>query len=260
MRQDADEQDLGEDNNATSNLKGLIESLTPQKKRKLNGRKSLHVGAAKGILGKRPAELDEDQDDEGLTPQQLKGMESSPIKKIKLSASTWKAPANESSARSATVILGREGINEPKGMPLQGASPARTSRITTPRGQPRYKDVKTDASSPGVEDLSIPGSGRAIELVAGAAKGEGRVHLQDFLNLTSIRFMDLTTTKRRHTLGQRLCLEGSARKIGTNRAYDPVTEAGSELENCVVAGACTLPLLDLYQHVSSSLCDADNAD
>ena len=39
-----------------------------------------------------------------------------------------------------------------------------------------------------------------------------RVHLQDFLNTTSIRFMDLTTTKRRHTILPSANIEESNRQ------------------------------------------------
>ena len=50
-----------EDKDATFNLREMINSLSP-KRNLLKSRKSLHVGSAKGLLGKRPAELDEDEE------------------------------------------------------------------------------------------------------------------------------------------------------------------------------------------------------
>lgn len=66
---------------------------------------------------------------------------------------------------------------------------------------------------------------------------EDRIHLQDFLNMTSIRFMELTTTKRRHTQAPDAFKDG---------LLDG--EENFSLERCVVAGACTVPMLELYQH------------
>lgn len=67
---------------------------------------------------------------------------------------------------------------------------------------------------------------------------EESIHLQDFLNMISIRFMELVTTKRRHT---------TAPTTGPNGAV-VVGEDGMSLERCVVASACTVPMLELYQH------------
>ena len=64
-------------NDVTASLKDMIQGLTP-KKNKFKGRKSL-APSAKGILGKRPAELDEEEEDD--TPKRLK---TSPLKSIRL--------------------------------------------------------------------------------------------------------------------------------------------------------------------------------
>ncbi|KAL5113896.1 hypothetical protein ACEQ8H_008217 [Pleosporales sp. CAS-2024a] len=63
-----------------------------------------------------------------------------------------------------------------------------------------------------------------------------RISLQDFLDMTKIRFMDLSTTKRRHTAAPALF-------------HDTEVEQKEEtLDRYVVAGACTLPEYELYQH------------
>jgi kinetochore protein Spc7/SPC105 len=72
-----------------------------------------------------------------------------------------------------------------------------------------------------------------------ADDNDERIHLQDFLNMTSIRFMELTTTKRRHTVAP-----------GTTRESIAASKDDLSLERCVVAGACTVPMLEMYQHVS----------
>lgn len=63
-----------------------------------------------------------------------------------------------------------------------------------------------------------------------------RISLQDFLDMTKIRFMDLSTTKRRHT-------------AAPSAFHDvDVEEKEESLDRYVVAGACTLPEYELYQH------------
>jgi len=75
------------------------------------------------------------------------------------------------------------------------------------------------------------------------AAEEGRIHLQDFLNMTSIRFMELTTTKRRHT----------AAPASFKNGHLASGEEDTSLERYVVAGACTVPTLELYQHCCREL-------
>ena len=71
-----------------------------------------------------------------------------------------------------------------------------------------------------------------------------KLRLGDFLEMTSIRFMDLNTSKRRQTVAPHDTL-----KIGEGEG---MAEDGnkSQLESYVVAAACAVPMLELYQHVS----------
>ena len=68
-----------------------------------------------------------------------------------------------------------------------------------------------------------------------------KISLQEFLNMTNIHFMELSTTKRRHTQAPsspaRPSHEGSPSSSGT----------------CFAAAATTLPLLELYQHATREL-------
>lgn len=249
LQMEADAQDLGEEKDATANLKDMIESLTPQKK-KLNGRKSLHVGAAKGILGKRPAELDEDDEEEDTTPKRLKGREGSPVKSVKLPLPPSKIQTTGRITRSTRLSLAEMSGNAQVTTPSLRDSPVKKTGNTTPKEQSRYKDAEAHLSP---EKMPVSFERRLVEGTAAAvepAEEEDHIHLQDFLNMTSIRFMELTTTKRRHTLAPNPSLDSSAKKGNPGAENAPQAEPGFELESCVVAGASTVPMLELYQHVS----------
>lgn len=63
-----------------------------------------------------------------------------------------------------------------------------------------------------------------------------RISLQEFLDMTKIRFMDLSTTKRRHTAAPAAFHDKG------------IEEQEDSLDRYVVAAACTLPEFELYQH------------
>jgi Spc7 kinetochore protein/Knl1 RWD C-terminal domain/MELT motif len=68
-----------------------------------------------------------------------------------------------------------------------------------------------------------------------------KISLQEFLNMANIHFMELSTTKRRHTLAP-------------GPPSQPLQEVSSPSnEACFAAAATTLPLLELYQHASREL-------
>ena len=247
LQMEANMPDAEEERDATANLKGMIESLTPQKK-KLRGRKSLHVGAAKGLLGKRPAELDAGESDDESTPKRLKGREGSPVKKVKLPAPPPKNETTGRSTRSARLSLAETSGNAKMSTPSSGASPQRTG-AKTPNEQPRFKDASTNSSSTkpmaSFEDRLASKKPTSLE----PPETEDRIHLQDFLNMTNIRFMELNTTKRRLTAAPNNS-ESSAKKKTVDVEGKTESEGENDLENWVVAGACTIPMLELYQHVS----------
>ena len=249
LQREADIQNPEEEKDATINLKEMIESLTPKKK-KLNGRKSLHVGAARGLLGKRPLELDGDEEDTDTPPKRLKGREGSPVKNVKLPAPPSKTETTGRITRAGRLSFAETVGNVQPATPTTAPSPLKNGRVTTPKDQGRFKDAEPRSSS-----LKPPTSFN--EKLAGESESsiqpeeeDDRIHLQDFLNMTSIRFMELTTTKRRHTVAPIAMLDDSARK--TAKEGENLNQAGSgrELEKCVVAGSCTVPMLELYQHVS----------
>lgn len=215
----------GEDNN-TATLKDMIASMTP-KKNPFNGRKSLAVGSAAGLLGKRPFELDDDDDDEDFEPmdgvKRLKNHQGSPVKNIRLNAPPSKAETWSNSVNSTMSFSPKKKI----------------ALVTSPKSKKYLNFVESDlpTGTLSFEHTLRMGNGEEFDDEDGS-----RIHLQDFLNMTSIRFMELTTTKRRHTQAPQTSRD----------SFVPKKEDVS-LERRVVAGACTVPMLELYQHVSSHM-------
>lgn len=225
------EADQEEEKDATLNLKEMIQSLTPKKKNPLKGRKSLHVGAAKGILGKRPAELDDDDDedeDEGGV-KRLKNHQGSPVKNVKLRGPPSKAETTGRMTRAARKSL-EDATTTPSTF-----SPTK-AKVTTPRAQGRFKDAEANAPA----QIGPLAEKEPIEdpQISEESFDDDRIQLQDFLNMTSIRFMELTTTKRRHTIAPKPTTDSRDQK-------DEIVV----LEDCVAAGAATIPMLELFQHV-----------
>ncbi|KAF5027583.1 hypothetical protein F66182_325 [Fusarium sp. NRRL 66182] len=220
---------------ATLNLREMIDSLSP-KRNPLRGRKSLHVGSAKGLLGKRPNELDEDEEEEendGV--KRLKGHQGSPVKNVRL-----QQPPSKEETTGRLNLSFRKSLQPHSATPTL-SSPEKPDTATTPRHQARFKDVEDDRAGHSVnfDESPVKDAGQlAEEVEAEDNEDEERIHLQDFLNMTSIRFMELTTTKRRHTQAP-----GSFEKGVLEE-----DEENLSIERCVVAGACTVPMLELYQH------------
>jgi kinetochore protein Spc7/SPC105 len=215
------------DLDATSNLKELISSLTP-KKRKVGTRKSLHVGAAKGVLGKRPVELDEEEEEE--SPKRLRGRNASPVKSIKLPAPPSKDETVGRAARPSTNKL--FDLSPQKTGSFTPRKPNPTIAVTSPSKNAQTSEDVPETAEQEAED------GEDVDLEP--------IQLQDFLNMTNIHFMELTTTKRRHTTAPGND-SNALERTGTRDANREIS-----LEDCVAAGFCTVPMLELYQHVSSS--------
>lgn len=231
------EREADGERDATVNLMEMIQGLTPKKK-PLRGRKSLAVGSARGLLGKRPVELDQDVDEE--TPEKdgvkrLKGYQGSPVKNIGLQA----PPSKEETTTGRETTSDSTTVNQTNNNTVTPTIPSSPTRATTPRNQGRFKDVANDQPTITM-DFDHTGT---VDVRAMQQDDDGeRIHLQDFLNMTSIRFMELTTTKRRHTIAP-----------GASRDSTSAEDKDVTFESCVVAGACTVPMLELYQHVGCPL-------
>ena len=195
----------------------------------------MHVGTAKVILGKRPAELDEDDEDEddgGV--KRLKNHQGSPVKNVRLQGPPSKAETTGRMTRSARRSL-EEANNATTPMTI---SPAK-AKVTTPHVHGRFKDAEAHAPA----QVGPLAERKQVEnpQVSEESFEDDRVQLEDFLNMTSIRFMELTTTKRRHTIAPKSSADSRDQK-----------DASVVLEDCVAAGAATIPMLELFQHVSTT--------
>ncbi|PYH98205.1 Spc7-domain-containing protein [Aspergillus ellipticus CBS 707.79] len=215
----------------TANLKDMISSLTP-KKNKMRGRKSLHVGAARGLLGKRPVELDIDDEDVDSTPKRLRGREDvSPVKKFRLPA----PPTKDETVGRAT----RSPFKPFSGSPLKVS--------TTPVQDRRTSSLAISPAKPGLEASKSPSgieSAEAQDAVEESVPEFDPIQLQEFLNMTNIHFMELTTTKRRHTTAP----DSASRRAARLSTESESKSSASDFVACVAAGFCTVPMLELYQH------------
>lgn len=255
MEQEADMP--AEEENATITLKEMIESMTP-KKNKTRGRKSLHVGGAKGILGKRPIELDlEDEDEVDATPKRLRQIErtQSPVKKAHLPAPPSKAETTGRMTRAKRRSL-EETTGNAQTPTVSVGSPGKTSAANTPKPQGRFKDAPIAPTSTrptsfedkldnviGAVDAEV---GQSLAKGEAPASAEEKIHLQDFLNMTGIHFMELNATKRRHTMAP-------IPSTGPKRPSQEIDSGKASLAESVVAATTTLPLLELYQHATREL-------
>ncbi|KAJ5669073.1 hypothetical protein N7462_010143 [Penicillium macrosclerotiorum] len=222
------------DREPTLSLKDMISSMSP-KKGKVGSRKSLHVGAALGILGKRPIELDLEEEEAENSPKRLRGHTVSPVKGVKLPGPLAQDGSSRRSIRSP-VRRARSSS------PLKGSTtPTQEPRGTYKKGTTPLKEgidalhIASDPQQP-EEDEDIPTENQDPEIEP--------IQLQDFLNMTNIHFMELTTTKRRHTTAP-----GSATKKLSRRSSENAPKQGTfTFADCVAAGFCTVPMLELYQH------------
>ncbi|RMZ80707.1 hypothetical protein DV738_g2557, partial [Chaetothyriales sp. CBS 135597] len=197
---------------------------------KVNGRKSLALGAAKGLLGKRPLELDVDDDEEAeFTPKRLKQVEreGSPVKKIHLP----KPPSKE----ETTGRLSKSEESKFEEMRDVGGSTTPKAQTGISKGSAATNDHTRD------QDQEAPFAQGSIESLETSTSDTDKISLQEFLNLTNVHFIELITTKRRQTLAQ------SMSKPCFGKEGDGSTQA------IFVAAATTLPLLELYQHASREL-------
>lgn len=251
MEQEADQQ--GEGNN-TLQLKDMIEAMSPRKPTasKLKGRKSLAPGGAKGLLGKRPLELDLDDDEElESTPKRLKAVsrQSSPVKQVHLPKPPSK---DETTGRMTTKLQNalHELSSNIKATPEIGpSSPLKSAVPKSPSTAGRYKDIRIDADArPTSFEDKLDNVVGAIDVSTAQMleqtnlAEEPKISLQEFLSKTNIHFIELSTTKRRHTMAQSLPNRESQEGVHRNT-----------LEETFVAAATTLPLLELYQHSTREL-------
>ncbi|CAK7221923.1 hypothetical protein SEUCBS140593_004726 [Sporothrix eucalyptigena] len=227
-----------DDREATQNLKDLIQNLSP-KKNLLKGRKSLHVGSAKGLLGKRPFELDDEDEEDGDLESQnfvkrLKGPEPSPVKNVRL---------QQPPSMMETIGRSSRSRHSPSATPLP------FEQSTTPRKSTETDTLKFDNSS---REVNFDNNTDDAAIAQDGEDDTGRIHLQDFLKLANIHFMELETTKRRATEGPGAFHKDNGNgnsRLSTDEDGKPKDPAIESL----VTTVCKVPLLEMYQHACREL-------
>jgi kinetochore protein Spc7/SPC105 len=136
-----------------------------------------------------------------------------------------------------------------------GTSPLKRLRALTPKKSPAKKMmtpkkiatpklatpfILENRNAPGLLDLEAAKNIFAVPKTGPPAR---KVQLNDFLDLAGIKFMDLTASKRRHTV---------APTPSESNGVDG-GDQNIDLEGAVVAGACTMPMLELFQHACREL-------
>ena len=182
---------------------------------------------------------------------QLQGVEPSPTAQKQSRSSPAKVPSTPEAEDEPTQDGRRlaESIklmSTPRKETLKGLTPKKQTpandavpqRAPTSRVRPTPKAKVNQQASP-ARQLSDD-----LKKIEGGDQQVERVQLQKFLDLAGIRFMDLTTTKRRMTTAT---TPSKARKAGD--AHEPE----ATLESSIVAGGCTLPELEMYEHACHEL-------
>ena len=155
-------------------------------------------------------------------------------------------PADEPTQDGRRLAESIKLMSTPRKETLKGLTPKKQTpandpvpqRAPTSRGRPTPK-VKVNQQASPARQLSDD-----LKKIEGGDQHVERVQLQKFLDLAGIRFMDLTTTKRRMTTAT---TPSKARKAGD--AHEPE----ATLESSIVAGGCTLPELEMYEHACHEL-------
>ena len=120
-------------------------------------------------------------------------------------------------------------------------TPSKRARLAETASPRKKVQIEGSSASPATYDQT-PGDNEqdAEGPHESGEQSPERIYLQDFLNMTSIRFMELTTTKRRHTAAP-----SAMKSLGLDAKP---SESQQNLESRVAAGACLVPTLEMFQH------------
>ncbi|KAF2501476.1 Spc7-domain-containing protein [Lophium mytilinum] len=133
----------------------------------------------------------------------------------------------------------------------RGATPKTTTtpkKTPTPKKAPAFRKSQSPKKRVGFGETSPAKDGEAEPTENVEDEDDmDRIPLQEFLDMTNIRFMDLTTTKRRHT-----AVPASFHSKGLG-GFEDIDEKEETLENYVAAAACTVPEYEMYQHACHEL-------
>ncbi|KAF2717154.1 Spc7-domain-containing protein [Polychaeton citri CBS 116435] len=150
----------------------------------------------------------------------------------------------------------KDGISLADTIKLMNTPRKETLRNVTPKKQTPAKDatprrgMTPRGKTPGKNTMSLGSPARRLndelEQLKAARLPNKKIHLQEFLDEAGVRFMDLTTTKRRMTAAP-------TPSKGRNGAGILEDAQDISLGSGVVAGACTVPELEMFSHACREL-------
>jgi kinetochore protein Spc7/SPC105 len=265
----AQEEDIAEENEATMDLTitvdktikvqpmiaapstpspAQIRSKTPTPKK--SPRKSPRKSLAPVQASPRLIELESPQVVRQEPVDDFLVMATPPHKEIQFAPPIHFSPLKETAAKAHSLSDSIRLLSTPRkqtssspvkksqATPKKTATPKKSAtpkKIATPQRATPRKRVRMEIA----EDGPRPQLEESVEETQDEAE---KIKLDDFLAMTNIRFMDLTTTKRRHT-----GWAGADRNLTTD--LDEESEQAASLENNVAAAVGTLPVLSMYQHM-----------
>ena len=185
--------------------------------------------------------------------EQLQAAEPSPTAQKQERSSPAKVPATPEKPADEPTQDGRRLAESIKLMstPRKETLKSLTPRKQTPAHQPSPQRAPTSRNRPTPKSRTSVQESPARQLsddlkkIEESDKPVEKMELQKFLDLAGIRFMDLTTTKRRMTT--------APTPSKTRKAGDIENEPEVTLEAATIAGSCTVPELEMYEHACHEL-------
>lgn len=208
--------------------------------------------AANGVSPARefPPQTDAPHQQVDLSPSVEKQQRSTPAKQAtRFEAST--PQQHESSTRPTNIADSLKLMSTPRKETLKNSTPKKqTPSKPTPRKMATPRSKLTPKPRPQAPASPARQLSDDISKVQSTGKAAPKVRLNDFLDMAGIRFMELTTTKRRMTVAP---TPSKARRESLQNGESVPSEPEVSLETAVVAAACTEPELDMYAHACREL-------
>ncbi|KAF2223658.1 Spc7 kinetochore protein-domain-containing protein [Elsinoe ampelina] len=163
-------------------------------------------------------------------------------------------PAQPSPKRSQSNMLETiRTMSTPRKESNGNVSPLKRLKEMTPRKTPLAK-ARTPRSATTRVQFSAPSPDATSQLNSEllhsltASRPTEKVTLSNFLSTAGIKFMDLTASKRRYTAAPT-----PSKRAAFSSIPDEEQDSPTAFVDAVVAGACTVPELDLYVHACREL-------
>ncbi|GAB7358460.1 hypothetical protein MBLNU230_g2524t1 [Neophaeotheca triangularis] len=183
-----------------------------------------------------------------LSPSVEKQQRTTPKKQAtRFEAST---PEDQGSpSRAINIADSLKLMSTPRKETLKNSTPKKqTPSKPTPRKMATPRSKLTP--KPRSQAPASPARQLSDDISKSAGKHVPKVRLNEFLDMAGIRFMELTTTKRRMTVAP---TPSKARRESLQNGEDVPSEPEVNLETAVTAAACTEPELDMYAHACREL-------